>query len=87
MRTKHTPGPWKVFHAIAMEDDGTPMLYAVVGATDTRTAVECEANERLIAAAPELLKALEHLLRCTAIPDDWAEPARAAIAKARGEVA
>ncbi len=50
------------------------------------------ANARLIAAAPELLEALEELMamrnKCF-IPNEndwWDEKARAAIAKARGEL-
>jgi len=43
-----------------------------------------DANARLIAAAPDLLAALKEVLRCSALPDHWAAPARAAIAKAEG---
>jgi hypothetical protein len=59
---------------------------------------ECPANAALIAAAPELLEALEHLLldiegmaqlcEVDLLTSDWAggvEAARAAITKARGE--
>ncbi|WP_152980874.1 hypothetical protein [Stenotrophomonas koreensis] len=47
-----------------------------------------EANARLIAAAPELLETLEGFVACwdtCASPVEFAEKARAAIAKARGE--
>ena len=47
------------------------------------------ANARLIAAAPDLLEALEYCLDCLgdefALPSDCQSTARAAIAKARGE--
>ena len=48
-----------------------------------------EANARLIAAAPDLLEALEYCLDCLgdefALPSDCQSTARAAIARARGE--
>jgi hypothetical protein len=45
---------------------------------------EREARERLNAAAPEMLKALEGICRNAAIDDSWLAPVRAAIAKATG---
>lgn len=77
-----TPGEddgWQVFH-----DEGGQTICRM---TDT---VEIAANARLIAAAPELLAALEGLVsdweRVTgrSLPDD--HEAKAAIAKARGGV-
>jgi hypothetical protein len=52
---------------------------------------EAKANARLIAAAPELLEALEKALNESGCDGDqcgteWHELARAAIAKAKGEV-
>lgn len=48
-----------------------------------------QANARLIAAAPDLLEALEYCLDCLgdefALPADCQSTARAAIAKARGQ--
>jgi len=95
-KTKHTPGPWGVGSMktnrdpIAItNDDGRVCL--VDGDTDgfDRSA-EQEANARLIAAAPELLAALQWVERLRAIgalknedgetPDF--EPVHAAIAKA-----
>jgi hypothetical protein len=68
MGTKHTPGPWEV------DDDGEVSSQNVVVAKvfqwddfpcleEHMEAVqrECEANARLIAAAPELLAALHEL--------------------------
>lgn len=68
---KHTPGPWKVEY----ENYGNGSFRewfnvgpARVYITDSRTAMEglgqtaeAEANARLIAAAPELLEALEKI--------------------------
>jgi hypothetical protein len=85
--TQHTPGPWAVYRAV--QNEGEFIIHQ--GATDiavTRWALgDCNANARLIAAAPELLAALQ---ACLAVPNKnrpdyiW-DNARAAIAKAIGE--
>ena len=84
-KSKHTPGPWGVTRLQGVEYvtiDGGRVSVARVSALKTG-----EANARLIAAAPELLAALE--LALIAIDEDAAPKvagmARAAIAKARGE--
>lgn len=90
---KHTPGPWKFLPAfgtvevvkfivaylsLSVEGRDNP-LYLSKG--------EAEANGALIAAAPELLEALEGAV---ADPDNragfnWVLAAKSAIRKARGE--
>lgn len=81
----HTPGPWK---------SGGAML-CVLNHNNERVCdpytrkpdEEVIANIKLIAAAPELLEALEKLIRCAsgiAMTDELAF-AYAAIRKARGE--
>jgi hypothetical protein len=93
MSTKHTPGPWKVVpHGVEPENpDGCEFDVTV----DTRSPVGM-ANARLIAAAPELLEALEaavFALEPNGTPVTEAEKyrakaataARAALAKAKGE--
>lgn len=94
--TKHTPGPWKAFPSDPA--DGAECYYLT--AVELRGEIACiygpqrdeqEANARLIAAAPELLEALEGLLAHLG-PDGYipnaggtaTERARAAIAKATG---
>jgi hypothetical protein len=88
----HTPGPW------TMTEQGSPSAYV----EDSETSIGIESsdrrvaavegwdnaldNARLIAAAPDLLAALETMLRT---PNDLAlgpaiAQARAAIAKAKG---
>ncbi|MFU2053310.1 hypothetical protein [Bordetella hinzii] len=64
MTTKHTPGPWKVFDSMVYGDtygidgeDGTAVVY--YGYRDTKNGIPKKADARLIAAAPELLEALE----------------------------
>ena len=106
MKLQHTPGPW-VVSGLEIHDRETRFddSGARTGNTPNSIAylhlvpVGCrEANGRLIAAAPELLEALERLLACvspqsrqsTAISFsapklNAADQARAAILKAKGE--
>lgn len=93
--SKHTPGPWEtdrnnvhsgqiatIHHCL--NNDWVEVWSPNWPADED----EQEANARLIAAAPELLEALEGFVACwdaCASPVEFAEKARAAIAKARGE--
>lgn len=72
--TKHTPGPWKIhpFYAEMVCDGGQNVQIAnMFSGSGTlfpnrvrkRPKKEREANARLIAAAPELLKALKFLIK------------------------
>jgi len=93
MTSKHTPGPWSI------DGEGTNAMVrgadlTIVAVRHRLTGQTHEANARLIAAAPELLEALEDLvylaeaaMREVGEYDIEAElaDARAAIAKARGE--
>ena len=95
IETHHTPGPWRVqatghsfvveahthTEAISVDENGNPCRWSEYN----------EANARLIAAAPELLEALQRLsAQCTRLrlpgqPETDAErTARAVIAKATG---
>lgn len=88
--SKHTPGPWfsqyddNGFYKIGSEAVGLNIAFTF-GESDAD-----EANVRLMAAAPNLLEALENLADYV---DEWVgdnecrplENARAAIAKARGQ--
>lgn len=66
---KHTPGPWSVLYSsnkypsIHAGETKTPIavLYEYVSETDRDLLDNAEANARLIAAAPELLEALENI--------------------------
>lgn len=96
----HTPGKWEYTATVSFHD--RPDLPCVVDEfrlvvaqcwDDGHTEEECEANARLIAAAPELLEALEDLLGWRDDSNNLHKPievraaymrARAAIAKARG---
>ena len=96
--SKYTPGPWffsepiGAEHAEVRDKDGR-RIAVTIGGYPMRTRTE-DANARLIAAAPELLEALEEL---SLLMDDvrngeytpdhlTTQPACAAIAKAKGEV-
>lgn len=92
--SKHTPGPWTLYDA---RKDGSTSFYVnhgpdYIGSVHLapgRAAVG-SSNARLIAAAPELLEALQELVygieRPTSGRFETAMPqARAAIAKATGE--
>lgn len=94
----YTPGPWECdlqgYGAFAIEADSRQGGYIVIadrGPHRTR-AKEMHANALLISAAPELLEALQSIVRSLSDQDDeglieHAEPminARAAIAKALG---
>ena len=86
MNEKHTPGPWRIEYEpyCHVRSDAGCVL-----ASDYTT----EANARLIAAAPDLLAALQAALAesdrakrdFTAMGHDWAKAARSAIAKAAGQ--
>lgn len=104
METKHTPGPWTVVKngnskSLVRYSDGENVTY-VAQCNDMQFCPEhgtVEANARLIAAAPELLAALENLFEhCAMMHKHWGEASnakeaeaaiqagRAAIAKATG---
>jgi hypothetical protein len=73
MKTHHTPGPWQVrirpYHEVDSLIIEGPHSELIADAGPTRTN-ENDANARLIAAAPELLAALEHLRGCISIHAD-----------------
>lgn len=102
---KHTPGPWFIEHdasqfenhaAISAKTHGM-LAHVVWKMEDDDQTPECEANARLIAAAPDLLAALREISADYADRFDLESPstnpgikivieqARAAIAKATGE--
>ena len=102
MTTKHTPGPWRarVYQAteghvaeLSVDSEDWKDLARVFVQEDDRFSDEPllgsgEANARLIAAAPDLLAALEELMSCTIVCSPTTrERAAAAIARAKGEEA
>jgi len=90
--SKHTPGPWEIkrhydsgYKNISAQKH-TALAQVVWCMEDEDRSPECEANAHLIAAAPELLEALERVkatgVFLGAIPQEMMD---AAIAKAKGE--
>jgi len=95
---KHTPGPWNPYfdetYGVLGPDKGRVAicmnLKGAHGLAGRRHGDEVAANARLIAAAPDLLAALNAMLTHMGMDEDeWTKPtfdqARAAIAKATGE--
>ena len=98
--SKHTPGPWEIKrhydpgYKFISAPKHSGLAQVVWCMEDEDRSPECEANAHLIAAAPELLEALEKVDSYWSSPgeDDWVthyntvlQPVRAAIAKAKGE--
>lgn len=96
MNAQHTPGPWKMRAAIKSDefdirDEGSSGGYAPIAKVkgDKRSTMEqAAANARLIAAAPDLLDALQTMPQSMSATDEeywaWVDKARAAIDKATG---
>jgi len=105
MEVKHTPGPW-TFNSFSLGSPNSPIVHKkIVGPLNENGSKNLiaevhmqhpahEADGRLIAAAPELLEALEHMVAVS----NWATTiqseeqydamianAEAAIRKAKGE--
>jgi len=90
---KHTPGPWSF--AMPREDGNYVKIYLhglgrpdKIKGEDSLAGYCGEANGRLIAAAPDLLEALDDLLaQVEKDAPEWLSlnQARSAIAKAKGE--
>jgi hypothetical protein len=87
-QTTHTPGPW------AFDYDQNYNRFNLRGKTSfghfqgwssdgVTTEAEDKANARLIAAAPDLLAALEHIVSTQIATENFLKCARAAIAKAK----
>jgi hypothetical protein len=91
--TAHTPGPWEAYidgqisSVNTFAESDRAMLIDI---TRSGTSVKQDnANARLIAAAPDLLAALERLYAALSLDADMVlacEQARAALAKAKGGV-
>lgn len=87
MTTKHTPGPW---HRNIRANGKYPTVFAgrnqhVAVVKQQGDPSETEANIDLVAAAPELLAALQKAVRFGGLFPDLRVEAEAAIAKATGE--
>ncbi len=91
-RTEHTPGPWELIHfggpQIGHKASGDAVC--TMWGDENDPADPFHANARLIAAAPDILEALEIAVTLWAFQStdapqrEWLSIAEAAIAKARG---
>jgi len=91
-KAQHTPGPWtwgKSYDGLygsGSGQDNEVLTYEDYDGMWLAYVPQREANARLIAAAPELLEALENLENDDgSIPDHAWNLCQAAIAKAKGE--
>jgi hypothetical protein len=83
MNTQHTPGPWHTAGDQGVQIRSEKHQIAKVW---TMRGNEWKANARLIAAAPDLLEALQHLMVAHGEQLDYAfQQAQEAIAKATTE--
>ena len=98
--TKHTPGPWEVYHWYTHSDlfDGSDKHespYVLQTSREVDLLDELHANARMMQAAPELYQALMRVMRNINHHKGWdpihptcqaaVKDAEAAIAKARGQ--
>jgi hypothetical protein len=84
---RHTPGPWEIERTAHVDlwitaPDGRHIVGTVSCGGDQKT--EGRANARLIAAAPDMLAALEAVIHAAFEPT-WAQLVADAIARAKGE--
>jgi len=87
MEAKHTPGPWEWDYSVSIKS-GRELVALIYSTPHKNTSLD--ANARLIAAAPELLEALQKIARMdygNPYASDCADVAREAILKATGKAA
>jgi hypothetical protein len=81
--TQHTPGPWEIEYNDPDEEYWVTLPHYDAGPAKIVYHIE---DARLIAAAPDLLEALQHLMVAHGEQLDYAfQQAQDAIAKATGE--
>ena len=90
MTTQHTPGPWNVTGLYVRERDGGLVASIIDLWHDQKTPkAEKNANARLIAAAPDMLDALQNILNgieTGVVTSDHDEIFNNASAKARAAI-
>jgi hypothetical protein len=88
--TQHTQGPWIITNGRCIYGNGDFIKPFVASVEDDHNDAETEANARLIAAAPDLLAALQAIVTGNVYgnPTQWnlaIDRGIAALAKATGE--
>jgi len=92
----YTPGPWhydehtdNIVATDTPDDGGDIICVGLSEGGDSPSRRRWNANASLISAAPDLLEALETIMKYPSIPNtigyEMVDTARAAIAKARGQ--
>ena len=89
----HTPGPWTVKRRFDVYQNtqtpgvGGTFVASTKGISELPESVNqvCEADAKLIAAAPDLLASLESIVDAERLTAEGFKQARAAIRKAKGE--
>lgn len=83
----HTPGPWKLLYNGSLVQDIGQQLHLGTFSESAGLGTAAKDNAALIAAAPDLLQALELLLIMIDAPADDPDIVRArnAVTKAKGE--
>lgn len=87
---KGTPGPWTGKDVGICRQDRAGLQLGFIMTHDENRVAECAANAHLIAAAPDLLEALQSILELqtrgyVVLGDKYTDMARAAISKALRE--
>lgn len=85
-----TPGPWTGKDVGICRQDRAGLHLGFIMTHDENRVAECAANAHLIAAAPDLLEALQSIIEMqtrgyVVLGDKYSDMARAAISKALGE--
>jgi hypothetical protein len=64
LKTKHTPGPWRMVECPEIHDEGNAYEIEVDGQTIAHiyASEDMDANARLVSAAPDMLEALKAAL-------------------------
>jgi hypothetical protein len=88
----HTPAPWHICETtgrglkLIRDANGYCVAEAVNPAVQAAQYINADANARLIAAAPDLLAALDEIFNGVGMTGPTMDAARAAIAKAKGQL-
>jgi hypothetical protein len=86
MKAKHAPAPWRTGGKYPEDIYANRAGHAIARCVNEQYEGECEANARLIAAAPELLEALQMIASFEVrVKGDPSDIARKVLAKTLGE--
>ena len=81
MTTQHTPGPWRIVGGTEVRA-GVGIICETAQYRAPALSDQAAADARLIAAAPDMLAALQHVLERATMPGFLRDEVKAAIARA-----